>query len=153
MLYCASRPSPVSMSGLKIVLKIGYIIHQPFLRIHRAPPITSCVPPSQLTETLTVQVDNFSTRRGKGNFQNAVVYGIENGRYCVVPQYPLLAPSETPRVSHCAPSLSISLRREMSHLPGTSDHNFQWRRPSLVRQVSWQILLFQDSAYFHPHGE
>src|ERR1700681_4037306 len=29
------------------------------------------------------------------------------------PQYPVLAPSETPRVSHCAPSLSISLRREM----------------------------------------
>jgi hypothetical protein len=84
MIYCASRPSPVSMPGLKIVLKIGYIIHEPFLRIDRAPPITSCVPPSQLTETLAVQVDNFSTRRGKGNFQKAVVYGIENGRYCVV---------------------------------------------------------------------
>src|SRR6202022_337216 len=55
------------------------------------------------------------------------------------PQYPLLAPSETPRVSHCAPSLSISLRREMSH--------FAWNlRSQLLMEAS---LTFSTSILAH----
>ena len=114
-----------------MVLKIGYIIHEPFLRVHRAPPITSCVPPSQLAATLTVQVDNFSARRGKGNFQKAVVYGIENGRYCVVHNI---------RNQHLRKLLGCRTAR---HLFAAGDVAFAWNlRSQLLMEAS---LTFSTS--------